>query len=69
MQGQFEAGLPNIENALQLCEAKTGEELRAKTVELWQKCFHSLRQTFEAQMRDYQATMGKLAELTTKHAA
>lgn len=69
MQGQFDVGLQNIEKAFQLCEAKTGEELRTKTVELWQKCFHSLRQAFEIQMREYQAAMKKLAELTTKNAA
>lgn len=69
MQKQFETGLENIEKAFQLCEAKSGEELRAKTVELWQKCFYSLRQAFEAQMRDYQVAVGKLVELTTKNAA
>ena len=69
MNGQFEAGLKNIDKAFQLCEAKTGEDLRAKTVELWQNCFHSLRHAFEAQMKDYQVAMGKLVELTTKQAA
>lgn len=69
MQSQFEAGLQNIEKAFQICEAKSGEELRSKTVELWQKCFYSLRQAFEAQMRDYQVAIGKLVELTTKNAA
>lgn len=69
MQGQFDAGLQNIEKAFQLCEAKTGEELRTKTIELWQKCFQSLRQAFEAQVRESQATMKKVLEMTTKNAA
>jgi hypothetical protein len=63
---QFAAGLQNIEKTFQLCDAKTAEELRAKTSELWQQCFNSIRQAFEAQLRDCQTAMVKCVELMTK---
>jgi hypothetical protein len=39
----FKAGLQNIEKAFQVGEARTPEELRARSLELWQKCFDDLR--------------------------
>ena len=66
---QFNAGLKNIEAAFHLPEAKDPEELRAKTIELWQKSFNCLRETYEAQVRDFQATVTKWMELITKSAA
>jgi len=68
-EAQFEAGLQNIEKAFRLYDAKNAEELRAKTSELWQQCFNSLRQAFEAQLRDCQTAMLKCVELMTKTAA
>jgi hypothetical protein len=69
LEAQFSAGLKNIEEAFHLAEAKDPEELRAKTIELWQKSFQCLRQTYEAQVRDFQAAATKWAELYTKGAA
>jgi hypothetical protein len=69
LEGQFSAGLKNIEEAFRLGEAKDPEELRAKTVELWQKSFECLRQMYEAQMRDFQAATIKWTELLLKGAA
>ena len=66
---QYSAGLKNIENAFALSEVKDYEELRGKTVELWQKSFDNLRQTFEAQLRGYQTATNKWWELLTKGAA
>jgi len=63
LEGQFSAGLKNIEEAFRLTEAKEPEELRAKTVELWQKSIDCMRQTYEAQMRDFQAAVVKWTEL------
>lgn len=65
----FKAGLENIEKAFKLGEVKSAEELRGKTVELWQQCFDSLRQAYEAQVRDFQTAMIRWAELMTKSAA
>ena len=66
---QFQAGLQHIEEAFRLAETKDPAELRAKTIELWQKVFETLRQTFEAQVRDLQALAGRWTELVTKGAA
>jgi hypothetical protein len=68
MEGQFSAGMKNIEEAFRLAEVKNPEELRAKTIELWQKIFDCMRKTYEAQMRDFQAAMVKWAELMMKGA-
>ena len=68
MEAQFSAGMKNIEEAFRLAEVKNPEELRTKTIELWQKIFDSMRQTYEAQMRDFQAAVAKWAELMMKGA-
>jgi len=66
LEAQFGAGLRNIEEAFHLSDAKDPAELRNKTIELWQKMFETLRQTSEAQMRDFQTAVAKWAELMTK---
>jgi hypothetical protein len=66
VETQFKAGLQNIETAFTLGEAGTPEELHARTVELWKKCFESIRQVYEFPMRDFQAGFEKWAELTAK---
>jgi len=69
LETQFKAGLKNIEEAFRLAEAKDPEELRARTTELWQKVFETLRQSSEAQLRDLQTFAGRWTELVTKGAA
>jgi len=66
---QFQTGLKHIEEAFRLAETKDPTELRTKTIELWQKVFETLRQSFEAQVRDFQAIAGRWGELATKGAA
>jgi hypothetical protein len=65
----FKAGLENLQKAFQLAEAKTPEELRTQSIELWKKCFNDLQQVYEAQLRGFQFATDKWAELTTKSAA
>jgi hypothetical protein len=69
MEAQFSAGMKTIEEAFKLGEVMAPEELRAKTVELWQKSFDCLRQVCEAQMRDFQDAMVKFTEMMVKGAA
>jgi hypothetical protein len=69
LETQFSAGLRNIEEAFHLADAKDPEELRAKTVELWQKSFECIRQLSDAQVRDFQAAVAKWTELMMKGAA
>ena len=66
MEAQFSAGLKNIEEAFRLGEIKDPEEVRAKTIELWQKAVEFMRQMYEAQMRDFQAAVMKWTEMVTK---
>ena len=68
LEAQFSAGLKNIEDAFRLAETKDPEELRARTIELWQKSIDCMRQTYEAQMRDFQAAMVKWTELMVEGA-
>lgn len=63
---QFKAGVGNIEKAFAVGEAKTAEELKAKTIELWKKCFETLTQGYEVQMREIQAATAKWVELVTE---
>jgi len=65
VEAQFKAGQANIEKASQMGEARTPEELRARTIELWQKCFEAVRQASEAQVRDFTAAIEKWFELMT----
>src|SRR5262249_22669611 len=67
-ESQFKAGLENIEKAFQLGEAKTPEEFRAKTLELWKACFNSLRQSYDIQFRDFQSGVEKWTEIMFKPA-
>ncbi len=66
---QFKAGLKNIEEAFKLAECKEPAELRAKTLELWQKVFEALHQASEAQVRDLQSLAARWTELVTKGTA
>ncbi len=66
LETQFKVGLENIEKAFKLGEAKTSEELRTKTIDLWKSCFASLKQAYETQIRDFQAGVDKWTELMTK---
>jgi len=69
LHAQFDVGIKNIEEAFHLAEAKDPAELRAKTTELWQKVFETLRQSYESQLRDFQAITSRWTELVTKGAA
>jgi len=63
---QYRAGIRTIEDALRTAEAKTPEEFRQLTEELWRKSFEVLRQTIENQIRDFQMAVEKWSELMTQ---
>jgi hypothetical protein len=65
-EASFKAGQQSIAKAFQLGEVKSVEEMRAKTVELWQKCFDSLRQAYEVPLRECQAATEKWLQLVAK---
>ena len=66
LKAQFEAGLRTIEDAFHLAEAKDAEELRTRTIKLWQKTFDCLCQASEAQIRGLNSAMARWTELMNK---
>jgi hypothetical protein len=66
LENQFSAGLKNIEEGFRLAEVKDPKELRTKTIEFWQKSIECMRQTYEAQIRDFQSAALKWTELVLK---
>jgi hypothetical protein len=63
---QFKSGFGAIEKLCRLAEAKDAEQLRSKTMELWQKTFDDLWLLSDAQLRGFQNAVAKMAELTPK---
>jgi len=68
-ENQFKAGQQNIEKAFQLAQAKSPEELRSKTLELWQQCFDNLRLVYEAQLRGLETATEKWSGFAFKAAS
>jgi hypothetical protein len=66
IDAQFKHGVQNVEKVFEFGEIKSPEELRAKSLDLWQQCFESLRQAYEAQIKDFQKATGKWFDLVTK---
>ena len=66
LDAQFRTGIHVIEDALRTAEAKSPEEFRRLTEELWRKSFEVLRQTIENQIRDFQIEIEKWSELMTQ---
>jgi hypothetical protein len=69
LDAQYRAGIRAIEDALRTAEAKSPEEFRKLTEELWQKSFEVLKQTIENQIRDFQVAVEKWSELMTQKGA
>jgi hypothetical protein len=63
LESQFNAGLKSLEAAFAVAGAKNPEEVRARTVELWEKTFDCLRVAFEAQATEFQKGISKWSEL------
>ena len=66
---QYRAGIKTIEDALRTTEAKSPEEFRKLTEELWRKSFEVLKQTIENQLRDFQAAIERWSDLMTQKGA
>ncbi|MFO0890603.1 MAG: hypothetical protein U0790_15845 [Isosphaeraceae bacterium] len=66
LDAQYRAGIKTIEDALRTTEAKSPEEFRRLTEDLWSKSFEVLKQTIENQIRDFQAAVEKWSELMTR---
>ena len=66
LDAQYRAGIRAIEDALRTTEAKSPEEFRKLTEDLWRKSFEVLKQTVENQIRDFQVAVEKWSELMTQ---
>jgi hypothetical protein len=66
LDAQYRAGIRTIEDTLRTTEAKSPEEFRRLTEELWRKSFEVLKQTIENQIRDFQIAVEKWSELMTQ---
>jgi len=66
LEVQFNAGLKSLEAGFAVASAKDVEEVRAKTIELWEKSFDCLRKAFEAQAGEFQKAVSRWSELTAK---
>ena len=66
LDAQYRAGIRTIEDALRTTEAKSPEEFRQLTEDLWRKSFEVLKQTIENQIRDFQLAVEKWSELMTQ---
>ena len=66
LDAQYRAGIRTIEDALRTTEAKSPEEFRQLTEELWRKSFEVLKQTIENQIHDFQTAVEKWSELMTQ---
>lgn len=66
LEEQFKIGMQNIEGTFQLGQAKDIEELRRKSIELWQSSFDNLRRMYENQVRDFQAAMTTWTQAITR---
>jgi hypothetical protein len=69
LETQFKAGLNSLEESFRHAKASDPEELRAKTIQLWQKSFDCLRQVNEAQIRNFQLAVTRWTELMVNGAA
>lgn len=67
LDAQYRAGIKAIEVALRTTEAKSPEEFRKLTEELWRKSFEVLKQTIENQLHEFQVAIEKWSELMTQN--
>jgi hypothetical protein len=65
-EAQFSENLRTVEEIFHLGEVEDPEEFRTKVVDIWQKRYDSLRQTYEAQVNEFLTAVAKGAELLTK---
>jgi hypothetical protein len=66
LDSQYRAGIRAIEESFRVNEAKSPEDFRRITEELWRRGFETLKSSTEAQIRDFQAAAQKWGELVAK---
>ena len=66
LDAQYKAGIRAIEESFRVNEAKSPDDYRRMTEELWRKSFENLKSSTETQIRDFQAAAQKWCELMAK---
>jgi hypothetical protein len=66
LDSQYKAGIKTIEESFRVTEAKSPDDYRRLSEELWRKGFESLKCSTEGQIRDFQAAVQKWFELMPK---
>ena len=69
LDSAYSDGIGAIEQTFRLSEAKTPEDFRRLTEELWRKLFETFKDQSETQLRDLQKSVEKLFELVPVHKA
>jgi hypothetical protein len=66
LDAQYKAGISAIEDAFKVTEAKTPEDYRRMTEELWRKSFETLKSSAETQVHDFEKAVEKWFEMLAK---
>jgi hypothetical protein len=66
VDAQYKAGIRAIEDALRVGDAKTPDDYRRISEDIWRKSFDNLKSSAETQARDFQAAVEKWFELIAK---
>jgi hypothetical protein len=69
LDATFKAGIQLIEQAFHVGDAKSGDELRRLTEDLWRKLFDLQKEQAEHQFRDFQSWIEKSSTLAQQDAA
>jgi hypothetical protein len=66
LDAQYKTGISAIEDAFRVTEAKTPEEYRKMTEELWSKSLETLKSSAETQVHDFEKAVEKWFEMMAK---
>jgi hypothetical protein len=66
LDAHYKAGIKAIEESFKVTEAKSPDEYRRLTEELWRRGFENVKNSTESQIRDIQAAVQKWFELVPK---
>jgi hypothetical protein len=66
LDSQYRAGIRAIEDAFRVTEAKSPDDYRRLSEELWRRSFDTMKSSTENQIRDFQAAVEKWFDLASK---
>jgi hypothetical protein len=69
LDATYRAGIQLIEQTFRLSDAKSSEEIRQVSEDLWRKLLDVVKQQSDAQVRDFQSWASRTIEIQQKSAA